>query len=290
MQATRLLGLALAGVALLVAVTSAAARPGAAQWRILLSSDREGDSELYSVNANGTGAKRLTHSVGVDGFASWSPDGRKILYLSQVRRTGWKGGVVMNADGSGKRRLVANGSWSPDGRRIVYGSNQDGNGDIYVMNADGSGQRLLVARPSTEEWSPEWSPNGRTIAFVTSRDGNHEIYAMNADGTAQRNLTRHPLRDVDLGTRLFWSPDGSRIAFATNRHRDVEVYVMSADGSGQRRVTRSPGFDEPLAWSPDGRRLVVRHEGLSPRWAFLVMNADGTNVRQVNWKRPGARR
>jgi Tol biopolymer transport system component len=290
MQSTRRFGLALVSVALLATVSSAAARPSAAQWRILLTSNREGDSEIYSVRADGRDAKRLTRSAGFDGFASWSPDGRRVLYYSQVRRTGWSGGIVMNADGSGKRRLPANGSWSPDGRRIVYGSKQDGNGEIYVMNADGSGQRLVVARPSTEEWSPEWSPTGRTIAFVTDRDGNREIYAMNVDGSGQRNLTRSPQRDGEDGQRFLWSPDGSRIAFASNRDGNTEVYVMNADGSGQRRVTRSPAFDEPLAWSPDGRRLAVRHEGLRPRWAFLVMNADGTNVRQVNWKLPGARR
>ena len=149
MQSTRLFGLALASVVLLATVSSAAARPGAAQWRILLTSNREGDSEIYRIDVDGSGAKRLTHSAGFDGFASWSPDGRRILYHSQVRRTGWSGGIVMNADGSGKRRLVANGSWSPDGRRIVFGSNRDGNGEIYVMNADGSGQRRVVARPST---------------------------------------------------------------------------------------------------------------------------------------------
>ena len=291
MQSTRLFGLALAAVVLLTAVASAAARPGPVQqWRILLTSDREGDSEIYSIRADGTGARRLTHSAGFDGFASWSPNGRKILYHSQVRRTGWVGGVVMNADGSGKRRVVANGSWSPDGRRIVYGSKQDGNGEIYVMNADGSGRRLVVARPSTEEWSPEWSPTGRTIAFITDRDGNREVYAMNVDGSGLRNLTRNPQRDGEDGTRLLWSPDGSRIAFASNRDGNVEVYVMNADGSGQRRVTRSPAYDEPLAWSPDGRQLAVRREGTKPRWAFLVVNADGTGVRQVDWKLPGSRR
>jgi TolB protein len=290
MQATRLLGLALAGIVLLAAVGSAAARTGKEQWRILLTSNREGDSEIYSVRADGSAARRLTRNPGFDGFASWSPNGRKILYYSQVRRTGWSGGIVMNADGSGKRRLVANGSWSPDGRRIVYGWKGDGNGEIYVMNADGSGGHVVVARPSTEEWSPEWSPTGRTIAFVTDRDGNREIYGMNVDGSGQRNLTRNPQRDGEDGTRFFWSPDGSRIAFVTNRDRDTEVYVMNADGSGQRRVTRSPGYDEPLAWSPDGRRLAIRHEGTKPRWAFLVVNADGTGVRKVDWKLPGTRR
>jgi TolB protein len=290
MQSTRLFGLALAGVALFSAVISAAARPGSAQWRILLTSDREGDSEIYSIRADGSGAKRLTHNPGFDGFASWSPNGRRILYHSQVRRTGWSGGIVMNADGTGKRRLVANGSWSPDGRRIVYGSKQDGNGEIYVMNADGSGRHLVVARPSTEEWSPEWSPTGRTIAFLTDRDGNREIYAMDVDGSAQRNLTRSPQRDGEDGTRLLWSPDGSRIAFAGNRDGNSEVYVMNADGSGQRRVTRSPAYDEPLAWSPDGRKLAVRRDGTKPRWAFLVMNADGTGVRRVTWALPATPR
>jgi TolB protein len=279
----------LAIVVLLAAVGSAAARTGKEQWRILLTSDREGDSEIYSVRADGSGAKRLTRSAGFDGFASFSPDGRRILYHSQVRRTGWSGGIVMNADGSGKRRLVANGSWSPDGRRIVYGSNRDGNGEIYVMNADGSGGHIVAARPSTNEWSPEWSPNGRTIAFVTDRDGNREIYAMNVDGSSQRNLTRNPLRDVEDGQRLLWSPDGSRIAFASNRDGDVEIYVMNADGRGQRRLTRTPGYDEPLAWSPDGRRLAFRRDGTKPHGAFFVMNADGSAVRKVTWSLPGAR-
>ena len=291
MHRSKLVVLALAGVALLAwAAGSTAASSAATTWRILLSSDREGDSELYSMNADGTGARRLTRSPGVDGFASWSPDGRKILYYSQNRLTGRNGGMLMNADGSGKRSMPGYGSWSPDGRRIVFSSGHQGNGELYVMNADGSGQRLIVATPSSNEFNPEWSPDGRTIAFVTDRDGNREVYAMDVDGRNQRNLTRHPLRDVQKGDWFRWSPDGSRIAFTTNRDGNTELYVMNADGSGQLRLTRTPErFEGNPAWSPDGSKIAFQREGMKPRWAFLVMNADGSGVRKVSWSLRGGK-
>jgi len=273
-------------VLLASAFGSTAATMSNAPWRILLTSDRAGDSEIYRVNADGSGARRLTHSPGFDGFATWSPDGTKILYHSQDRRTGRVGGVVMDAAGGHKRWLPANGSWSPDGRRIVFGSNRDGNGEIYVMNADGTAPRIVVAMPSSNEDGPEWSPDGRTIAFVTDRDGNREIYSMSPDGTNQRNLTRNPMRDVENGTRLVWSPDGRKIAFTTNRDRDPEIYVMNADGSGQRRLTRTPQWEEVLCWSPDGRKIAFKRGAVKPSWAFFVMKADGSGVRKVTWPAP----
>lgn len=287
MHGSKIVVLALTGLALVtVAAWSVSASPAATPWKILLTSNREGDSEIYSMNADGSGARRLTRTPGFDGFASWSPDGRKILYHSQDRRSGRIGGVVINADGSGKRWLPSNGSWSPDGRRIVFGSNRDGNGEIYVMNADGSGQRIVVAIPSSNELGPQWSPDGQTIAFATDRDGNREIYAMDVDGTNQRNLTRHPLRDLEDGTRFFWSPNGRKIAFTTNRDRNTELYVMNADGSAQRRLTRTREYEDLLGWSPDGNKIAFQRFPAEPRWAFFVMNADGTGVRKVNWALP----
>jgi Tol biopolymer transport system component len=262
-------------------------------WRIALTSNREGDSDIYSMNADGSHVRRLTHARGYDGAGAFSPDGRKLLYYRNQ-----SGVWVMNADGSGKRNLTSNSSfnaasaWSPDGRKILFTSNRDGNNEVYVMNADGSGQRNLLTSPSSQEWAGRWSPDGSTIFFTTDRDGNWEIYAMDADGRNPRNLSRSPRSDGDVpgGGGLALSPDGRRIAFASTRDtRDQdnpELYVMNADGSGVQRVTHSPGIESLLSWSPDGRKLAAARIPSKPRWAFYVMNVDGSGVRKIDWSLP----
>ena len=72
--------------------------------------------------------------------------------------------------------------WSPDGRRIAYLSRRDGTKEIYVVNADGSGQRRLTPRDVLAS-TPVWSPDGRRIAFEGVRDGTTGVYAVNADGS-----------------------------------------------------------------------------------------------------------
>jgi Tol biopolymer transport system component len=289
-----------AGLLALMLAAGATATQGMARnglmWRVALTSNREGDSEIYSMNPDGSGARRLTHSPKYDGAGPWSPDGTKMLFYSQ--RSGgqvW----VMNADGSAQRRLTrgssfnAPGGWSPDGKKIVFTSNRDGNNELYVMNADGCGQRILSPSPSSDEVAGGWSPDGKTIGFATNRDGNWEIYLVNADGSDPRNLTRNPGNDGGIGGAqgAIFSPDGRRILFASardTRDRDnAELYVMNADGSALRRLTHTPGSEVPLSWSPEGRRIAFQRIPSKPRWAFFVMNADGSGTHEVKWALPG---
>ena len=222
----------------------------------------------------------------------------KIAFTSQPRggpQPRSDGLYVVNADGSGKRRLtptawIATPAWSPDGRKIAFVGH--GLGNVYVMNADGSGQRRLMRNAA----APSWSPDGRKIAFLGpgglypgGRDW--EIYVMNADGSGERRLTR--IAALDGGTA--WSPDGRKIAFVAERDGNFEVDVVSADGSGQQRLTRNGARNFAPAWSPDGqmiafeRRLGRRHYG-NPRcskcgrasiFEVYVMNADGSGQRRL---------
>ena len=90
---------------------------------------------------------------------------------------------------------------------------------------------------------------------------------------------------------MSWSPDGSRLAFTSTRDtRDddnPELYVMNADGSSIKRLTHSPGIEGVPVLVARRTQDRVRARPLDPRWAFFVMNADGTGVQQVNWSLPG---
>jgi Tol biopolymer transport system component len=140
---------------------SEAAFPGE-PGKIAFDSTRDGNTEIYVMNADGSEQTRLTNELAIDRDAAFSADGRRIAFVSE--RDGNSEVYVMNADGSGQTRLTNNTAadfqpaFSPDGR-IAFMSDRGLQGDmeIYVMNADGSGLRRLTRNP---EWelAPLWSP------------------------------------------------------------------------------------------------------------------------------------
>lgn len=259
--------------------------------RIAFVSDRSGASEIYVMNADGTGQTRLTFNY-VDGVAhgddypAWSPDGSEIASYT-IGPFGYLN--VMSAEGSGDAIhlettfwMESAPRWSPDGSRIAYYSwyKWYGHQGIYVVAADGSGEPIRLT-PTGGDLS--WSPDGSKIAFAqlegAQRDpdgapgtlggGSWEIFATDADGMGSAvNLTDNQAND----TYPAWSPDGSRIAFASDRDGVPGIFVMKTDGTDQVRLASGSG---PLAWSPDGSRIAYQsgRDGLS---GIFVMNSDGS--------------
>ena len=222
----------------------------AADGQIAFISDRDGSSQIYLMNADGSGVTRLTNSPAYKLTLVWSPDGSKIAFFNWFDTAAEI--YTINADGSGLRNLTNNPAadfdpvWSPDGAKIAFSSDSDSNDEIYVMNADGTGLVNLSNNPATD-FAGGWSPDGTKIAFHSNRDGNWKIYVMNADGSGVTQLTN--TKDTAWSYGPVWSPDGSRIAFVRN---SADIYVMNADGSALRNLTNNPAIDFAPAWRPRG--------------------------------------
>ena len=232
-----------------------------AQARIAFSSNRDGNREIYVMDVDGKNQHRLTNNRHEDWSPVWSPDGKRIVFVSD--RDGHPDIIpgwftyeiyVMDADGGNQQNLTNNPnddkfpSWSPDGKQIVFQSDRVDfrNPEIYVMDADGGNPQGLTENLKIELF-PVWSPDGERIAFASDRKGdfaNFEIYVMDADGGNQHRLTENRQRDWTPS----WSPDGERIAFMTERDGNREVYVMDADGGNQRNLTNNPHDDTDPAW------------------------------------------
>jgi WD40-like Beta Propeller Repeat len=243
--------------------------------KIAFHSNRGGDSDIFTMNANGTTLVNVSNHPALEFEPAWSPDGTRIAFTSD--RDGDTEIYVMNADGTGQTRLTNSpgiddlAAWSPDGTKIAFRSQRDGDGEIYVMNADGTGVTRLTNSLYSDTF-PSWSPDGTKITFQSSRGGDSDIYVMNADGTGQTSLTNNSVHDLDPS----FSPDGTKIVFTSFFSGTYQVVLMNSNGTSPTQLTFS-GVNHSPAFSPDGDQITF----VSNRDAFnveiYVMDADGSN-------------
>ena len=265
--------------------------------RIVFASNRDGDWDIYSMDANGDSVVQLTNHPASDRFPAGSPDGRRIAFESERGVT--PDLYVMDSDGGNVIRLTrdnfleGNPSWTPDGTRFAFDSFRFavGNWEIYAMDADGNN----VINLTKHKWGdvkPSWSPDGSRIAFVSARDGGfntpHHIFIMNADGTERRNLTGDThLRD-NWGPS--WTPDGHKIAFSSRRlfrngHRR-DIFVITADGKELEQLTDGPGSSSSPVYSPDGTKIAFV-SGRRGTYDIFTMDTNGRNAVNLTKTPPG---
>jgi len=214
--------------------------------QIAFRSQRDGNDEIYVMNADGTCQRNLTNDSVNDWSPAWSPDGTRIAFARFFDDNQFTDVAIINVDGSGLQRLTTGSgeypTWSPDGARIAFATARDGNYEIYVMNANGSGETRLTDNPAYD-MSPAWSPDGSHIAFDTQRDHfppvevgigpEFEIHLMNSDGSGDTRLTNNPQEDrfPDWGSR-------DTIVFTQNG----QLVVMRLDDSASGQVIGNGTF------------------------------------------------
>jgi TolB protein len=268
---------------------------------IVAYSTRDGD--IWVMNANGTGRRRVTRSGrGFDFDPSLSPNGRSIVFrTSRGRYLRDPGGIgaegIFVVDVRTRREHPVHPprgglfpSWSPDGRAIAFSTLQrDLNGEsIHLVTPSGTNLRDL-AEPefNAVQEGLAWSPDSRRIAYSGhSGDGNWAIWTMNRDGSDRRQLT-FPTPVVPRGSGGdhigAWSPDGKQLVYSSWQSGDFDLFVMNADGSDVRQLTDWRRGDGAAAWLLSGQILFSHFSGDEPLPHWYMINPDGTNLRSLPW-------
>lgn len=207
--------------------------------------------------------------------------------------------------------------FSSDGKQLVFQSKRDGRGcdQIYTMNDDGSGTKMVsngegrttcsyffnknknILYGSTHLGGKDCPPNPDfSKGYVWAIYPTYDIFSANADGSNIRQLTKTNGYDAEATL----SPDGKKIIFTSMRDGDLDLYVMDTKGKNVKRLTTELGYDGGAFFSPDGKQIVYRsfhpkteaeitrykdrlaNNLIEPTvFEVWVMNADGTNKRQV---------
>ena len=259
--------------------------------RLLFRNANVGDleGEIWTMNVDGTNLRRVTCNDRLDLAATWSPDGRTIIFFSGVLADGLptQNLYLIGADDPcGPGTFLAEGrfaDWSPVQNRIVFDRGRLGVRDVWVRDMAEGTEVNITNNPTLRSLRASWSPNGQTIAFArglagVSMEGTEDVYLIKPDGSGLTQLTFGA--QGNNGPRF--SPNGKKIVFESRRDGNTEIYVMNADGSEQTRLTDYPGADGFPNWSPNGQQIVfVRRTTPDGINHLFIMNADGSEVTQI---------
>ncbi|KQT94303.1 hypothetical protein ASG49_05275 [Marmoricola sp. Leaf446] len=270
-------------------LTSGAAGSGWATWsprarRIAFDSNRAdpdpgdevGINDVFTMRADGSGVRRVTGGDGYAGDPSWTPGGRRLLFVSDEGDYPAGQGVYSSRpDGSGLRRVTTLPAGagsdtapkaSPDGRRIVFtryvptGTGEETSA-LHLVDPDGSHLRRLRTTGRLRPGDADWSPDGRHLVFEAAgtRAGSRgDIFTIRRDGTRLRNLTRNETGRQGAADPVY-SPDGRRILFVSGEFPAdgpprVGLATMRPDGSHRTRLPGTPAFEDQPDWRSVGRR------------------------------------
>ncbi len=235
--------------------------------KIVFTSDRDGNAEIYIMNPDGTGQINLTRHKASDFQPAWSPTGTQILFAST--REGMSNLYLMDADGANVKKVFNDfrsrsaPAWSPDGRQISY-IRDDGARELYIASLNEKIEKRIAAVGRFDGYS-NWAPDGTKIVFdAPVRQGNttSRIHIFNLI-TGQQEV----LFQKAVGTSMsfpVWSPSGDKIVFSWFEGGNSSIYTMSSDGNNPERIVRPlAGFSTAYPdWSPDGNALVYERYDL----------------------------
>ena len=214
----------------------------------------------------------------------WNVTGRTELYVADLP----DGQPVQVTHGELPRAIRTSIVWNRAGTKLVFGKDVDGNerNDIWWIDVESGEVRQLTNTPTAWEIALEFSPSDRWLSFLSSRDGYQNLYKLDVESLDVVRLSNFAASVFTSGQ---WNPDGQSLLLSTNESKDlknVDVYTVDAEGEEVRRIFRGRegSRDVPLAWLPDGKRVVVTSDASGVNRPAVV-NVQSGDVRWLGVER-----
>lgn len=251
-------------------------QPGAFASRIAYVTKKGARHFLYVADADGYNPQPLVNSSEPVISPAWSPDGRKMAYVSFEKK---KPIVFVHTLTTGKRKMVANykgnnsaPSWSPDGKKLAIVLTYGANSQVYTINANGGGlKRITKSRGIDTE--PAFSPDGKWIYFSSDRGGSPQIYKTSVRGGRASRVTFEGSYNVSP----HFSDDGKSLVYIRNDSGRFRVAVKNLV-SGQVQLLSEGSQDESPSFAPNGRMILYATKK-GARGSLAAVSFDG-RVRQ----------
>lgn len=228
----------------------------------------------------------LTKSKFDNRYASYSPDGKKILFESN-RNGNWDI-YIMDPSGENQESLIESKysdrrpSWHPNGGKILFESERSGKNELYVFNLQNSKiTKISNLKDNGEPMFGSFSPNGKFIAIgLKESDDRSNIFLLNKKGEMIKALTNEDKRS----TYPKWSKNGKEIIYFSRKdtnNKDDEIYKLNLESGNEVRLTNWPKHNFCPSWSNDGKRIVyvTSMEGTRPE--IYIMGSNGENQTRI---------
>ncbi len=214
--------------------------------KILFTTNRTDNFELFVMGRDGSNPVNLTDNGGVDQEAAFSPNGEQIVFISnRVDASSNPEGdfeiFLMDQNGGNLSQVTTNNSdegrpsFSPDGKRILFTSDRDGDRELFLINPDGTAE-LALTDNLNDDHGASFSPDGQQILFVSDQSGMNELHIIDKDGTNPLQLTTNQ-GNVTTPAFLAVPTQGLKVLFSSDQTGNREVFVISCNGDQSHAIT-----------------------------------------------------
>ncbi|KPK79563.1 MAG: hypothetical protein AMS25_12295 [Gemmatimonas sp. SM23_52] len=251
---------------------------GIAATRIAYVDRSPGGLEVFVVDNDGFGLRRLSNDSSIAYSPAWSPSGDRIAYMSYKSDDP---AIYELAINPGTSSLLVDlpgmdltPTYSPDGTLLAFAATVEGRTEVYTYNlAERCCARRLTYARFANSLSPTFSPDGKRFAFNSDRLGQLHVFVQSTQDGSAELITRYIYDQSVHNAAPDWSPTGDRIAFHGWVEGVPQIFTVAPDGRGLRQLTQE-GRNEDPSWAPDGRHIVFASTrgGTAGLWVLDVVS------------------